>query len=210
MNLIEALNWRYATKAMNGNSIPQEKVDTILEAARLAPTGGGLQPFEIISVSNKEWKEKIFPVAYNQQPIIGSSHLLVFAAWDLYTEERIREFFDRTATERNLPKESMAATLDRMLGHFTNLTPEQQFQHASKQAGIGLGLAVAAAAMERVDATPMEGFNGPELDELLGLTERGLKSTLLLALGQRDEVNDWAVNLKKIRRPKSAFVTELY
>lgn len=210
MNLIEALNWRYATKAMNGNSIPQEKVETILEAARLAPTGGGLQPFEIVSVSNKEWKEKIFPVAYNQQPIIGSSHLLVFAAWDLYTEERIREFFDRTATERNLPKESMAATLDRMLTHFTSLTPEQQFQHAAKQAGIGLGLAVAAAAIEKVDATPMEGFNGPALDELLGLNEKGLKSTLLLALGQRDEVNDWAVNLKKIRRPKSAFVTELY
>jgi nitroreductase len=48
MSVLESLNWRYATKRMTGEKVPQEKVDAILEAARLAPTASGLQPFIII------------------------------------------------------------------------------------------------------------------------------------------------------------------
>ena len=54
----------------------------------------------------------------------------------------------------------------------------------------------------------MEGFNGAELDKLLGLDKKGLKSVTLLPLGHRDQENDWLVNLKKIRVPKERFVTE--
>ena len=78
MELLEALNWRYATKKMNGESVLQEKVDAILEAAHLAPTSSGLQPFEIIVITNKEVKEKIKEIAYNQSQITDSSHLLIF------------------------------------------------------------------------------------------------------------------------------------
>jgi nitroreductase/dihydropteridine reductase len=84
MSLIEALNWRYATKKMNGQAVPQEKVDQILEAARLAPTSSGLQPFKIIVVSNPDLKQTLLPHSYNQSQIIDCSHLLVFAAWDNY------------------------------------------------------------------------------------------------------------------------------
>jgi len=46
--LHEKLNWRYATKAMDPTkAVPQAKVNAILEAANLAPTSSGLQPFEI-------------------------------------------------------------------------------------------------------------------------------------------------------------------
>ena len=69
MELIEKLNWRFATKAMNGQKVPQEKVDKILEAARLAPTSSGLQPFEIIVITNQEMKEQIKPHAWNQPQI---------------------------------------------------------------------------------------------------------------------------------------------
>ena len=52
--LLKKLQWRYATKKMNpAKPVPQEKVDRILEAARLAPTSSGLQPYEIIVVKNK-------------------------------------------------------------------------------------------------------------------------------------------------------------
>lgn len=209
MNIIEALNWRYAAKSMNGNTLPAEKVETILEAARLAPTSVGLQPFEIIAVSNKEWKEKIFQVANQQQPVIGSSHLLVFAAWNGYTPDRIHEFFDRNNAERNVPASATDGLRNHVLTYFTGMSADEQFQHTSQQANIGLGLAVAAAALEKVDATPMGGFNAAALDELLGLPDKGLRSVMLLALGYRDTENDWAVNLKKIRRAKADFVTEL-
>ena len=59
MSLLEDLNWRYATKKMNGETVPQDKVDYIVEAARLAPSSSGLQPYRLFVISNKELLEKI-------------------------------------------------------------------------------------------------------------------------------------------------------
>src|SRR5690606_14020554 len=103
MELLNALQWRYATKKMNGKPVSQEKVDTILKAAHLAPTSSGLQPFEIIVVTNPELKEKIKTVANGQSQITDSSHVLIFAAWDRYTEERINAVFKYMNTERGVP-----------------------------------------------------------------------------------------------------------
>jgi nitroreductase/dihydropteridine reductase len=102
MNLIEALHWRYATKKMNGEAVPQEKVDKIIEAARLAPTSSGLQPFNVIVITDQELKTQIAAIANNQSQVVDCSHLLVFAAWDNYTEERIRTVFSRMNAERGL------------------------------------------------------------------------------------------------------------
>src|SRR5687768_4107193 len=96
MSLIEALNWRYATKKMNGKAVPQEKVDLILEAARLAPTSSGLQPYKVIVISNPDLKQTLLAHSFNQSQIVDSSHLLVFAAWDTYTEDRINDIFTYT------------------------------------------------------------------------------------------------------------------
>ena len=97
MSLIEALNWRYATKRMNGKKVSQEKVDMILEAARLAPSSrGSSQPFSIIEISNPELLQEIKPIANNQPQITEASHLLVFAAWDNITAEQIDKFFEQT------------------------------------------------------------------------------------------------------------------
>lgn len=209
MELLKALNWRYATKKMNGESVLQEKVDAILEAAHLAPTSSGLQPFEIIVITNKEVKEKIKEIAYNQSQITDSSHLLIFAAWDDYTAERINTIFSYTVAQRGLPSDAMDDYKNKILSLYTARSAEENFQHAARQAYISFGIAIAAAAELKVDATPMEGFDNAALDKLLGLDERGLKSVTLLPLGYRDESNDWLVNLKKVRKPRTEFVTEV-
>ncbi|HMH21689.1 MAG TPA: nitroreductase family protein, partial [Puia sp.] len=102
---------------------------------------------------------------------------------------------------------------DAFKGHlktvFASKTREERFQSAARQAYIAFGVAIAAAATEQVDATPMEGFNGPELDKLLGLEAKGLRSVTLLPLGYRDEENDWLAPLKKIRRPRKDLIIEL-
>jgi nitroreductase / dihydropteridine reductase len=209
MELLKALNWRYATKKMNGESVLQEKVDAILEAAHLAPTSSGLQPFEIIVITNKEVKEKIKEIAYNQSQITDSSHLLIFAAWDNYTAERINTIFSYTVAQRGLPSDAMDDYKNKILSLYTARSADENFQHAARQAYISFGIAIAAAAELKVDATPMEGFDNAALDKLLGLNERGLKSVTLLPLGYRDESNDWLVNLKKVRKPRTEFVTEV-
>ncbi|NLP59255.1 NAD(P)H-dependent oxidoreductase [Lutibacter sp. B1] len=209
MSLIDNLKWRYATKKMNGETVPQEKLDYILEAARLAPSSSGLQPFKIFVISNKNLKEKIKPVAFNQSQITDSSHLLVFAAWDRYTLEKIEGVFNKTMEERDLPYETMDDYKKQLWGMYEPLGNEWQANHTAKQTYISLGIALSAAAEQKVDATPMEGFVSQELDELLGLDKLGLKSSVIVALGYRDAENDWLVNLKKVRTPKEQFITEL-
>lgn len=208
MSLIEALNWRYATKKMNGEKVPQEKVDQIVAAAHLAPTSSGLQPFKIIVVSNAELKEKIKAVAFGQEQVTDASHVLIFAAWDNYTEERIRGVFARTNAERGVPDAATEDYVSRLLGIYLNKTADENFHHAAKQAYIGFGVALAEAALLKVDATPMEGFDAGQLDELLGLKDLGLRSTTIMPLGYRDEAGDWLVNLKKVRTPLNDFIIE--
>ncbi|MEL4456715.1 nitroreductase family protein [Lutimonas vermicola] len=207
MELLDKLNWRYAAKAMNGEKVPQEKIDNIIEAISLAPTSSGLQPFEVIVITNQELKEKIKPISWNQSVITDCSHLFVFAAWDTYTPERINKMFDLTNTVRGFKNEGWENYRQMLLGSYPQKDPEINFNHAAKQAYIAFSQAIAAAAFQGVDTTPLEGFDADALDEILNLKEKGLRSCVMLPVGYRDAENDWLVNLKKVRKSKEDLVT---
>ena len=208
--LLNKLQWRYAAKKMNpAKKVQQEKVERILEAARLAPTSSGLQPFEIIVVTDPAVRAKIQPIAWNQAQITDGSHLLVFAAWDNYTADRINMMFDLTNDQRGFKNEGWENYRQMLLNSYPQRDAEVNFQHAARQAYIGMSAALIAAAFEEVDSTPMEGFDPNALDEILGLRARGLRSVAILPLGYRADEGDWLVNLKKVRRPREQFVTEV-
>lgn len=208
MSLIDKLQWRYATKKMDPTkAVPPEKLDQILEAIRLTASSSGLQPYEVIVISNPQIREKIQLIANGQSQITDCSYLLVFAAWDNYTTERINAAFDMTEKIRNFTSESGTAYRQMLLKNYPNRDPEINFNHTSKQAYIGLGTALIAAAYEEVDSTPMEGFDPQALDALLNLKERGLRSVVMLPLGYRKADEDWLLNLKKVRRAKENFVS---
>ena len=209
MKLVDSLLWRSATKIMNGQQVPKEKLDYILESARLAPSSSGLQPYRIILIDNKDTLANIGVMAYNQNQILNCSHLLVFASWDNYSFERMGKVFQETMQERQQPKETMDNYQQTLWKRYEPLSKEWRQAHSAKQAYISLGFAIAAAAEQRVDATPMEGFDNANLDELLGLEKLGLKSVVLLALGYRDDENDWWSKLKKVRTSKDEFVIEM-
>lgn len=207
MELLDKLNWRYAAKAMNGEIVPQNKIDNIIEAARLAPTSSGLQPFEIIVVKNQEIKEQIRSIAWNQSVITDCSHLLVFAAWDTYTEDRINYMFDLTNEIRGFKNEGWENYRQKLLQMYPSQDEEVNFNHAAKQAYIAFSQAITAAAYEGVDATPVEGFDPEKLDEILDLRAKGLRSAVMLPIGYRDADNDWLVNLVKVRKSTEDLVT---
>jgi len=210
MNLIDTLKWRYATKKMNpARAVPQDKVDHIVEAARLAPTSSGLQPFEVIVVSNPEVRARIREIAWNQAQVTDGSHLLVFAAWDNYTADRINHMFDLTNQVRGFKNEGWENYRQMLLNSYPQRDAEQNFQHAARQAYIAFGIATVAAAEAGVDCTPMEGFDPAKLDEILGLRARGLRSVVILPLGYRADEGDWLANLAKVRRPLDQFVSEV-
>ena len=210
MPLLDKLAWRYATKKMDpSKTVPQATVHRIVEAARLAPTSSGLQPFEVIVVTNPEVRAQIQAVAWNQAQITEGSHLLVFAAWDNYTTERINMMFDLTNTVRGFKNEGWENYRNMLLGMYPQRDAEVNHQHAARQAYIGMSAAMMAAAFEEVDCTPMEGFDAAAMDEILDLRARGLRSVAILPLGYREADKDWLVNLTKVRRPRAQFVTEV-
>lgn len=210
MSFIEQLNWRYATKRMVADKVvPQEKVNAIVEAIRLSASSYGLQPYNLLVIQDKELLKKIQPIAYNQPQIGETSTLLVFAVWDKPTQERIDAYFNLIASERGIPVEALAGFKTTVEGTISNLDEATAYNWMARQAYIALGTGLAAAAIEKVDATPMEGFNPAGLDELLGLTEKGLKSVVLLPLGYRDEANDPLANAKKVRKSTEDFVISL-
>ncbi|MCV3766017.1 NAD(P)H-dependent oxidoreductase [Rhizobium sp. TRM95796] len=206
--LLDTLSWRYATKKMDpSKTVAEDKVDRIVEAARLAPTSSGLQPFEVIVITNKDIREKIKAIAWNQAQVTDGSHLLVFAAWDNYTTDRINKMFDLVNEERGFTNEGWENYRQMLLDSYPQRDEQVNFEHAARQAYIGFGLAIAQAAEEKVDATPMEGFDPAALDEILGLRARGLRSVTILPLGYREAEGDWLANLKKVRRPRDEFVS---
>ena len=165
MDFLEALEWRYATKRMNGKSLPEDTLERILEATRLAPSSYGLQPYTIKVISDRSLLERIHEDAAPQPQVKECSHLLVFA------------------TKTDLDDST-----------------------AAKQAYIALGFTLAAAAIERVDASPMEGFNPAAIDHVLRLNEENLSSVVIAALGYRDTAEDRMANVPKVRRPRSQLI----
>lgn len=208
MDLLKALNWRYATKKMDpSKAVSEDKVQRILEAIRLTATSSGLQPYEVFVVTNPEVRAQIQAAANNQAQITEGSHLLVFAAWNDYTADRINMMFDYNNEVRGFVNEGAENYRKMLLANYPAKGAEANFQHAAKQSYIALGTALIAAAEQEVDATPMEGFNPAKVDEILGLTARGLRSTVILPLGYREADKDWLVNMKKVRRTNDKFIT---
>ncbi|WP_402721115.1 NAD(P)H-dependent oxidoreductase [Janthinobacterium rivuli] len=208
--LLETLQWRYATKKMDPTkTVPQDKVERILEAVRLTASSSGLHPYEVFVVTNPALREQIKPHAWNQSQVTDASHLLVFAAWDNYTVERINARFDLVNEVRGFKNEGWEAYRQQILAAYPQRDAETNYQHAARQAYIGVGTALIAAAQEKVDSTPMEGFDPAKVDEILNLREKGLRSVVMLPLGYRAEAGDWLVDLKKVRPAREQFITEL-
>jgi nitroreductase len=201
MELLDALQWRYASKKMNGKPVPEEKIERILEAIRLAPSSMGLQPYTVLVIKDAALKKQILPIANNQQQIVDASHLLVFAAWDNITAAQVDDYIRLMAETRNVPAESLDG-FRKILLTIAERPAEENFTWTARQSYIAFATAIAAAAEEQVDATPMEGFNNAALDELLRLKEKGLRSITLLPLGYRDAENDWLSKFPKVRREK--------
>ena len=138
-----------------------------------------------------------------------ASHLVVFAAWDNYTADRINGMFDLVNDERGFRNGGWEAYRQMLLNTYPQRDSQTNFEHAARQAYVGLGIALTAAAFEEVDATPMEGFDPAALDEILELRARGLRSVVMMPLGYRADEGDWLVNLKKVRRPAADFISRI-
>lgn len=204
MELINHLKWRYATKKYNAEKVSEEKVNQILEAINLTASSCGIQPYRVLVVSNPEIRAQLGAGSFNGQ-ILNSSHLLVFAAFNEISTTYIEEYIKMAEKQRNLPEGGMDDLKNKLINYFSANSAEANAIWANKQAYIGLGTALVAAAELKIDTTPMEGFDAQQFNEVLGLKEKGLHAAVILSLGYRDAENDYFANMAKVRLPIEEF-----
>jgi len=203
MSLVEKLQKRAAVKKFDPNKkISAEQLDELLSAIQLAPSSLGLQSFKVIVVQDPETRARLRDAGYNQPQITDSSALFVFTSLTKLDEAFGKKFIDLVAETRSVERASLAGFEQMILGTLTGRTDEQKLAWSHKQAYIALGVLVSEAAELGIDAGPMEGFDAARFDEILGLTEKGLTTSVIAAVGYRAE-DDVYSKMIKVRRPKS-------
>jgi nitroreductase len=208
MNIIESLNWRYATKKFDDSKkISDSNLNELLEAVNLTPTSVGLQLQNVIVVDNKELREKLLPVSMGQKQIVDASHLLVLCAETTLDEARVDTYLARNAAVRDVTIESLDKFKE-MVMFWVGQAGDNAQEWIDKQVYIALGNLMTAAAMMKIDACPMEGFDAAQYDEILGLKDKGLKSVLVVPVGYRSE-EDIFPQMKKVRKDLSDFVIKM-
>ena len=205
MNLIDNLNWRYATKRYNGKKLTEDQLTLILDAMRLTASSGGLQPYRLFVIDKPEIRAELGKDSSNLQ-ITEASHLIAIASFTSLRQSDVDEHVHRIAKIRGLDPDSLSVLKEKMESYYLSLSDAVLAQWAAKQAYIALGTGLIAAADLKVDSTPMEGFNADKLDDLLGLKEKRLHSVVLLALGYRDHEQDPFAEAKKVRLPAEELV----
>ena len=195
--IIKALNWRYATKKFApAKKVSEADVNELLEAARLAPSSYGLQPWKFIVVTNSELRKKLRERAWNQPQITDASHLIVLATRTDVDENYIKRYVEEIAKQRGTTVEALKGFYDMMAGDVNSRSKDAVLEWSRHQAYIALGFLLFAAAQKRIDACPMEGFDRNKFDEVLELKKQNLASTVLFAVGYRAADDKAAQNVK--------------
>jgi nitroreductase len=208
--LLDALQWRYATKVFDAaKKIPADAWQTLERALVLTPTSYGLQPYRFLVIQNPAKRAELLPHSWNQKQVVDASHLVVFTARTKVTDADVAKLIQRTSDVRKIPAESLNFYRDLMLGDIVN-GPRGKIAHewAARQAYIALGNLMTCAAVLGVDACPMEGLNPAEYDRVLGLNYSGYATVMACALGYR-AANDKYASLPKVRYETNELVQKI-
>lgn len=198
-NTTENLNWRYATKSYDTTKkLSDEQRQAVLDALRLSPSSMGLQPWKFIHVTDPAIREKLRAAAYNQPQLTEASDIIVLASRIGMDETYVDACLKSVAETREMPVEALADYRKMLMGAVNGRSQEALTEWSARQVYIALGVALAIAAELRIDATPMEGFDSKQFDEILGLSEYSVTSRTILALGFRSP-EDKTQFMKKTR-----------
>ncbi len=206
---VRALAWRYACKKFDANRhVSAEDLETILNATNLSASSFGLQPYQLVVIQDRALQEKLMPVSYNQTQVRDASAVIVFAIRTNIDEQYIKDNARLTEQIRGLEPGTLDQYAGQMIGAIMGMDDEKRARWASKQTYILMGTALAACAMLGIDSCPMEGFVADEYDQILGLTDKNLRATIVLPVGYR-AADDEQAGFAKVRNPLDKMVVRI-
>lgn len=215
-NIIESLEWRYATKKFDTTKkLTPTQLDMLLTAARLSPSSFGLQPWKFVVVTDTAVRAKLREAAWGQPQITDASALIVFCIRKNIDDALVDAYMQSIAMTRNVPLETLKGFADSIKGSIksrgtpgTEVAKDSAREWSTRQVYIALGVLLTTAAHLDIDACPMEGFNPKKFDDILGLAALGLESRVLAAVGFRS-ADDKSASMKKVRFLKEEVVVEV-
>jgi len=197
---IESLQWRYATKKFDATKkVTEEDLESLKEAIRLSASSYGLQPYQVLIVENNDIRKQLQPVSWGQSQIVDASHLIIFCNETDVNDDFIDNYLENVSNTRGIALEEIKKYGDFMKSKITPLAPDVKLNWASKQVYIALGNLLSAAAQLKIDTCPIEGFEPERYDEILGLKEKGLRSSVVAAIGYRSS-EDQTQHFAKVRK----------
>lgn len=198
--LLNSLNWRYATKKYDASKkVSAEDLKTLKEATKLSVSSMGLQPYKILVIENPELRAKLQPAAYGQSAIVDASQLFVFAIEKNIGDKQIEKYMQNISETRGIPVESLDGFSGMIKGFVAGLDENGKDNWAKKQVYLALSTLINTASFLKIDATPMEGFNPEQFDEILGLDKLELSTAVIATVGYRHE-EDATQHFKKVRK----------
>lgn len=208
-NYIKQLKWRYATKKFDiSKKVSGDDLEQLLEAVQLSASSYGLQPYHVFVISDPEIRKLLKPVCWDQSQIVEASHLIVFTNKTSFSEELVDTYLQNVSQTREIPQDNLKGYGDFMKSKLLALTDEEKARWTSRQTYIALGNLLSAAALLKIDACPMEGFNPEAVNKILRLEEKQLNAAVIAAVGYRSG-EDETQHYKKVRRSKKELFTQL-
>jgi len=201
MEIIKALEWRYAVKKFDATKqLNEQKVTMLKNAFNLTATSYGLQPVKLLVICDKSVQKKLKAAAFNQAQVEDASHVLIFCVEKEIDAEYIRNYFNRVKEIRKTPEDILEPFQNFLIDDFEKKSKEDIYNWATNQAYLAMGNMLTVCALGEIDACPMEGFSTTEYDAILDLKSKNLQSVLIMPVGYRAE-DDFMAELKKVRKP---------
>lgn len=200
MNLIDNLEWRYATKKFDSSKkVSPENLEQIKKAIQLSASSYGLQLYKVFIIESNELREKLKSVSFGQNQITEASHLIVFCNYSVVTEKHIDEYFVLKSQTEQIDILDLKGYSDFIKADVRNKSQIEKEKWTSNQTYLALGNLLNACAELKIDACPMEGFEAKEYNKILNLDKQGLNASVIATIGYRSD-DDSSQNSKKVRK----------
>ncbi|MGB3774161.1 MAG: NAD(P)H-dependent oxidoreductase [Leeuwenhoekiella sp.] len=201
-NYLKDLNWRYATKKFDSTKkLSTENLEMLKEAVQLSASSYGLQPYKIFVVESDSLKKQFREAGYDQSQFTDASQIFVFTHRTDFGEELVDSYIAHAEKIQDTDKGSLDQYANVMKNALMDLPAEAKSAWSSRQAYLAIGNLLSAAAVQKIDTCPMEGFDGDTFDKLLDIKDKNLHAVAVVAVGYRSEADDHQ-HAKKVRRPQ--------
>ncbi|MCD4502122.1 oxygen-insensitive NAD(P)H nitroreductase [Chromobacterium vaccinii] len=217
MNIAHYAKTRYTTKAFDPDfTLSPDQVAQIEALLRHSPSSTNSQPWHFFIAGSDEGKARVAKAtadgyAFNQAKILNASHVVVFCTRAALDDAHLQTLLDQEDRDGRFASAEARAGQHKGRSHFADMH-RFELRDAShwmeKQVYLAVGTLLLGAAALEIDACPIEGFDQRIMGEELGLREKGLVASVIVALGRRSD-EDFNAKLPKSRLPVDAVITRL-